>query len=72
MEQSLDLAKKISKMAPLSIKIIKQNVRSALDQSFQYVMERETESQGKLGSSSDYQEGLKAFFEKRAPEFQGK
>ncbi len=71
MQQSLDLAKKVSKMAPLSIKIIKQNVRDALDQSFQYVMERETESQGFLGSSADYQEGLKAFFEKRKPEFRG-
>ena len=71
MEQSLDLAKKISKMAPLSIKIIKQNVRDALDQSFQYVMERETESQGMLGASKDYQEGLSAFFEKRSAEFKG-
>jgi len=71
MQQSLDLAKKVSKMAPLSIKIIKQNVRDALDQSFQYVMERETKSQGFLGSSADYQEGLKAFFEKRNPEFRG-
>ena len=72
MQQSLDLAKKVSKMAPLSIKIIKQNVRDALDQSFQYVMERETENQGMLGSSEDYQEGLRAFFEKRSPEFKGK
>ena len=72
MQQSLDLAKKVSKMAPLSIKIIKQNVRDALDQSFRYVMERETENQGILGSSEDYQEGLRAFFEKRSPEFKGK
>ena len=62
MQQSLDLAKKVSKMAPLSIKIIKQNVRDALDQSFQYVMERETENQGMLGSSEDYQEGTSRLF----------
>jgi 2-(1,2-epoxy-1,2-dihydrophenyl)acetyl-CoA isomerase len=72
MQQSLDLAKKVSLMAPLSIKIVKQNVRDALDQSFHYVMQRETVHQGELGSSLDYQEGLKAFFEKREPKFQGK
>ena len=71
MKQSLDMAKKISRMAPMSIRIIKQNVRDSLDQSFRYVMEKETQHQGVLGSSDDYQEGLKAFFEKRAPKFKG-
>ena len=35
-------------------------------------IENETNIQGFLGNSQDYQEGLKAVFEKRKPVFQGK
>jgi enoyl-CoA hydratase/carnithine racemase len=59
-------------MAPLSIKEIKSNINYSFGRSFEQSLERETTAQTILGSTEDYTEGVKAFFEKRAPHFQGK
>lgn len=66
-----EMAEKINAMAPLSLTNIKKNLQFALDQDFKESMRRETSTQRFLGNSHDYKEGLKAFFEKRKPEFKG-
>lgn len=66
-----EMAGKISKMAPLSLELIKKNLQAAEERTFADCMEKETSTQRFLGASNDYQEGLKAFFEKRGPEFSG-
>ena len=67
-----EMASKINLMAPLSLELIKTNLQKAMSLSFEESLERETSTQRFLGNSEDYQEGLKAFFEKRTPEFKGK
>jgi 2-(1,2-epoxy-1,2-dihydrophenyl)acetyl-CoA isomerase len=71
LKYALEFAEKINKMAPLSVEMIKSNLQYALETSSKESMENETYSQRLLGNTQDYQEGLKAFFEKRAPLFQG-
>lgn len=71
LEKANEMASKINAMAPLSVENIKKNLQFSLDQDFKESMRRETSTQRFLGNSQDYQEGLKAFFEKRKPEFKG-
>lgn len=71
LEKANEWANQISGMAPLSLELIKKNLKNAMDSTFAESMENETSAQRFLGNSSDYQEGLKAFFEKRKPEFKG-
>lgn len=62
----------LTKLSPLSMQMIKENIKSSLDMSFQESMERETSVQRFLGKSEDYKEGLAAFLNKREPNFKGK
>lgn len=71
MEQASNWANQIAAMAPLSLELMKKNLKLAMDSTFAESMQNETDTQRFLGNSSDYQEGLKAFFEKRKPEFKG-
>ena len=66
-----EMGEKISCMAPLSLELIKKNLQSAEEKTFTECMQKETATQRFLGASEDYQEGLKAFFEKRSPVFTG-
>jgi len=72
LDEARVMAKNFSNMAPLSIKEIKSNINYSFGRSFEQSLERETTAQTILGSTEDYTEGVKAFFEKRAPHFQGK
>ena len=71
LEDARTMAAKINKMAPLSLELIKKNLQNAQEKDFQNMIDLETSSQRFLGATNDYQEGLKAFFDKRAPEFSG-
>lgn len=71
LELAREMATKINGMAPLSLELIKKNLQKAQEQTFSTMIEAETATQRFLGASEDYQEGLKAFFDKRKPKFTG-
>jgi 2-(1,2-epoxy-1,2-dihydrophenyl)acetyl-CoA isomerase len=71
LDSAVDYAAKINQLAPKSVRFMKKNVILAQEEIRSEMLARETAAQRQLGNSKDYQEGLKAFFEKRAPNFQG-
>lgn len=71
LKDAQEYAMSINKLSPLSTEMIKKNIKSSLDSSFEQSMERETHVQRFLGNSKDYKEGLTAFLEKREPKFTG-
>lgn len=71
LESALELAQEINKLAPLSVKMVKKNLQYANEKELTDVLSREKYVQRYLGFSEDYKEGVKAFLEKRKPEFKG-
>ncbi len=65
-------ATELSQRAPLSLAATKKAMRFAMDNSWASSYDVEAELQKSLGQSEDAKEGVRAFFEKREPEFKGK
>jgi len=59
------------KRAPLSLAATKKVMRLALDHDWESCFNAEAELQQSLVGCDDNLEGVKAFFEKREPEFKG-
>ncbi|MED4072194.1 enoyl-CoA hydratase/isomerase family protein [Priestia endophytica] len=72
MEETFKFAKKLSKQPPLSLRLIKDSVNKAVDYPLYEGMQYERKNFYLLFSSEDQKEGMKAFSEKRKPEFKGK
>ena len=70
-EKALQWAGHINDAAPLAVSALKKNARAAEDISFMESLRKETNAQRRLGHSQDYNEGVRAFLEKRPPHFQG-
>ena len=73
-----DLDSVVEKMAfhyasapPLAIKMMKEMLNQSYESSLDDMLELEKQYQTIAGSTDDYQEGLKAFLEKRKPDFKG-
>lgn len=66
---ALAWASKINKLSPKSTALVKRNLQKAVESTYDVSMNNETAAQRYLGNSEEYQEGLKAFFEKREPRF---
>ena len=71
LDQALDWAQSIAARAPLSIAATKRVMRLADDHDWATCFNTEAELQQKLLGSDDNEEGVAAFFEKRAPVFKG-
>ncbi|WP_349409651.1 enoyl-CoA hydratase-related protein [Pseudalkalibacillus sp. SCS-8] len=71
-EEAMKLAQKIAKQAPLSVRMIKEAVNKSVDHSVYEAMQFERKNFYMLFASEDQKEGMRAFVEKRKPQFKGK
>ncbi len=67
-----EIAQKIARNAPVSVKLTKLMIDRGIDSSFESVMALETEAVTVTYATEDRKEGSKAFAEKRKPQFKGK
>ena len=72
LEEAVRFAKAIAAQPPLSIRFIKESVLKAIDSSIYEGMQYERKNFSMLFSSQDQKEGMRAFIEKRKPDFTGR
>ena len=70
--KTLELAKKIADKSPVALRFAKEAVKSAAKANLREGLEREVDLFALCFASEDKEEGVKAFLEKRKPEFKGK
>ena len=68
----MKLAGKIVRQPPLAVKLTKEVVNAGLDASLETGLILERKAFEILFDSEDQKEGMRAFIEKRKPEFKGK
>ena len=69
---AMKLADTISSMPTKGLGYTKKLLSQTFNNSLEEQLDREAETQALSASSKDYQEGIKAFMEKRTPQFTGK
>ncbi|HYK75172.1 MAG TPA: enoyl-CoA hydratase-related protein [Pseudoneobacillus sp.] len=71
-EEAIKFAHTLAKQPPISIRYIKEAVLKAVDHSLYEGMQFERKNFSLLFSTEDQKEGMKAFIEKRKPDFKGR
>ncbi|MBW3533809.1 MAG: enoyl-CoA hydratase/isomerase family protein [Gemmatimonadetes bacterium] len=71
-EQAVKLAHRMARWSPVSLRLIKQSVRAAMETPLSAGLELEKELFLAAFASEDGREGVRAFVEKRDPEFRGR
>ena len=71
LEEAVILAQQIAERAPLAVKLCKEMVNNAFETSLSEGMEMERRAFYLLFASQDQKEGMRAFHEKRPPEWKG-
>jgi 2-(1,2-epoxy-1,2-dihydrophenyl)acetyl-CoA isomerase len=72
MEEALAWAEELANKAPLALRYSKQAVTEAVENNLADTISGEARLQHLCLTSSDAQEGVTAFMEKRAPKWQGR
>lgn len=72
LDRAIEISSQVNALAPLAVKMVKKNLKAAMDLSFDQTLEQEKATQRFLGFSEDYKEGVRAFLEKRKPQFTGR
>ncbi|MCL6514355.1 MAG: enoyl-CoA hydratase/isomerase family protein [Alicyclobacillus sp.] len=72
LEEAVALAQRIAERPPVAVQMIKEAVYQALDTTLQDGMEAERNLFYLLFATEDQREGMRAFMEKRPPEFKGR
>jgi enoyl-CoA hydratase/carnithine racemase len=70
-EKAFDMAKKIAAGPAITLGLMKDNLDDALEIDFDIALDREAERLVKSAQTNDHKEAVKAFVEKRDPEFTG-
>ena len=71
-ELVVDYAAKLNALAPISLRSLKRVLNSTLDSPLNVALDLEGHSYEKLRWTEDYNEGIKAFSERRKPSFKGR
>ena len=71
-DEALLLAKRLATQPTKGLALIKRAIQSSWDNSFDEQLDLERDLQTLAGRTEDYREGVKAFMEKRQPDFKGK
>lgn len=72
LEEAKVMAGRIAAQAPLAVRLIKESVHKAVDYSLYEGMQYERKNFYMLFASEDQKEGMRAFVEKRKPNFTGR
>ncbi|MEW9501538.1 enoyl-CoA hydratase-related protein [Jeotgalibacillus marinus] len=72
MEGVSSFAERLANMPTRAIGLIKQQLQASWDMPLELFLEKEAYGQRMAGLTSDHQEGVHAFMEKRSPDFAGK
>ncbi len=72
MTQVGEIATRIAHGPLVSYRYMKANVNQAMNSDFRTLLDREAETHLRCGQTEDHKEGVKAFMEKRQPNFSGK
>jgi len=72
MEETMKFASTIAKQAPVAVRLIKESILKAVDYPLYEGMQYERKNFYMLFATEDQKEGMRAFKEKRKPEFKGK
>lgn len=72
LEEALELASEIASQAPLAVRLAKEAINQAFETSLTDGLADERRSFYLLFASQDQKEGMRAFVEKRRPEWQGR
>lgn len=72
MKETIALATLIAKKSPIAVKLAKESVNKAFETSLQEGLHFERKNFYMTFASEDQKEGMKAFVEKRKPDFKGK
>ncbi|MBI4545677.1 MAG: enoyl-CoA hydratase/isomerase family protein [Gemmatimonadetes bacterium] len=71
-DRTRELARLLAGYSPVALRLAKEAVRAALETPLEAGLRYERELFGMAFSSEDMREGVRAFLEKRAPEFRGR
>ncbi|UCC25542.1 MAG: enoyl-CoA hydratase/isomerase family protein [Gemmatimonadales bacterium] len=72
LDKALEVAARMARWSPVSLRLIKQSVQAAMETPLSAGLELEKELFLAAFGSEDGQEGVKAFTEKRKPDFKGR